>query len=150
MNDIPHEDFVNTSVISDLLHMREYPDLSLFTSVKLNSILENMCVNWNLFSYRFCIVCLLLYSIVYFEYEWRIIIIFILIFFNRELLNLLRRHQRISPGQEAHRYAASSINVARTSQYRIRPNYYPCPRNRPPLTFLLYFHLSPSTWRSFS
>ena len=45
MNNIPHEDFVNTSVINDLLHMREYPDLSLFTSVELNSILENMCVN---------------------------------------------------------------------------------------------------------
>ena len=45
MNNIPHEDFVNTFVINDLLHMREYPDLSLFTSVELNSILENMCVN---------------------------------------------------------------------------------------------------------
>ena len=31
MNNKPHEDFVNTSVINDLLHMREYPALSLFT-----------------------------------------------------------------------------------------------------------------------
>ena len=45
MNNIPHEDFVNTSVIKDLIHMREFPDLSLFTSVELSSILENICVN---------------------------------------------------------------------------------------------------------
>ena len=33
-----------------MLHMREYPDLSLFTSVELNFILENMCVNFVLSS----------------------------------------------------------------------------------------------------
>ena len=50
-------------------------------------------------------------------------------------------------------------------EYRIRPNYRPCPHNRPPSTFyfiftyrplddlfpdfLLYFHLLSPTWRSF-
>ena len=35
--------------------------------------------------------------------------------------------------------------------YRIRPNYRPCPHNRPPPPdFLLYFHLSSPIWRSFS
>ena len=33
-----------------MLHMREYPDLSLFTSVELNFILENMYVNFVLSS----------------------------------------------------------------------------------------------------
>ena len=45
MNNIPHEDLVITSVINDLLHMGEYPDLSVFPSVELNSLLEKMCVN---------------------------------------------------------------------------------------------------------
>ena len=45
MKNIPHEDFVNTSVINDLLYMREYTHLLLFTSVEINSIMENMCVN---------------------------------------------------------------------------------------------------------
>ena len=52
------------------------------------------------------------------------------------------------------------------SEYRIRPNYRPCPHNRPPdflnfiftyyhilddlcPDFLLYFHLLSPTWRSF-
>ena len=41
MKNIPHEDFVNTY----LIYMRECPDLSLFTSVEINSIMEKMCVN---------------------------------------------------------------------------------------------------------
>ena len=34
--------------------------------------------------------------------------------------------------------------------YRIWPNYRPCPHDRPPPDFLLYFHLLSPTWRSFS
>ena len=45
MNNISREDLVITSVINDQLHMREYPDLSLFSLVELNSLLENVCVN---------------------------------------------------------------------------------------------------------
>ena len=57
---------------------------------------------------------------------------------------------------------ANNLNYS----YRIRPNYRPCPHNRPPMTFyfiftyyrplddlfpdvLLYFHLLSPTWRSF-
>ena len=36
--------------------MREYLDLSLISSVKLKSLLENVCVNWNLFMYIFVLL----------------------------------------------------------------------------------------------
>ena len=45
MHNIPHEDIVITFVINELLHMKEYPDLSVFSSVELTSLLVNVCVN---------------------------------------------------------------------------------------------------------
>ena len=44
MNNIPHEDLVITSVINDLLHMGEYPDLSVFPSVELIILYWKICV----------------------------------------------------------------------------------------------------------
>ena len=46
MHNLPREDFVNTSLINDMLHVKsENPEFSLFASIELNSILENVCVN---------------------------------------------------------------------------------------------------------
>ena len=45
MHNIPDEDIVITFVINDLLHMQEDPDLSVISSVELNSLLVNVCVN---------------------------------------------------------------------------------------------------------
>ena len=60
MNNIPREDLVLISVINDLLHMREYLDLSVFSSVELNFFLENVCVCYIIYKlydyYIFCIM----------------------------------------------------------------------------------------------
>ena len=45
MNNIPHVDIVLASIITDLLHMREYPESLTFSSIELNFLLEIVCVN---------------------------------------------------------------------------------------------------------
>ena len=44
MNYIP-SDIVLASITNNQLYPREYPELSMFSSVEINFFLENMCVN---------------------------------------------------------------------------------------------------------